>query len=146
MGQWLALPYLICRCHDTTLAPLQAFLAALSPPMVVPEEKLTRWHPRFNVDEVPDISPAELPRPPQEDRLTTAQEVLSTARGMLIPKVSQDQGMAPSVAGRPQTSWLSGKMSPDEGWEGSFQSHRTWGTVRCRQVGTQVWLLLLQVV
>ncbi|KAM6057634.1 DNA replication factor Cdt1 isoform 2-T2 [Chlamydotis macqueenii] len=67
----------------------KAFLAALSPPMVVPEEKLTRWHPRFNVDEVPDISPAELPRPPQEERLTTAQEVLSTARGMLIPKMEK---------------------------------------------------------
>ncbi|NXS45176.1 CDT1 factor, partial [Balaeniceps rex] len=67
----------------------KAFLAALSPPMVVPEEKLTRWHPRFNVDEVPDISPAELPRPPQEDKLTTAQEVLSTARGMLTPKMEK---------------------------------------------------------
>uniref|UniRef100_A0A8C3KA62 Chromatin licensing and DNA replication factor 1 n=1 Tax=Calidris pygmaea TaxID=425635 RepID=A0A8C3KA62_9CHAR len=67
----------------------KAFLAALRPPMVVPEEKLTRWHPRFNVDEVPDISPAELPQPPQEDRLTTAQEVLSTARGMLTPKMEK---------------------------------------------------------
>ncbi|NXM15651.1 CDT1 factor, partial [Ploceus nigricollis] len=67
----------------------KAFLAALSPPMVVPEEKLTRWHPRFNVDEVPDISPVELPRPPHEDRLSTAQEVLSTARGMLSPKMEK---------------------------------------------------------
>ncbi|NXY04362.1 CDT1 factor, partial [Pteruthius melanotis] len=67
----------------------KAFLAALSPPMVVPEEKLTRWHPRFNVDEVPDISPAELPRAPQEDRLSTAQEVLNTARGMLSPKMEK---------------------------------------------------------
>ncbi|RLV92418.1 hypothetical protein DV515_00013797 [Chloebia gouldiae] len=67
----------------------KAFLAALSPPMVVPEEKLTRWHPRFNVDEVPDISPAELPRPPHEDRLSTAQEVLSAARGMLSPKMEK---------------------------------------------------------
>ncbi|NWI97767.1 CDT1 factor, partial [Pitta sordida] len=67
----------------------KAFLAALSPPMVVPEEKLTRWHPRFNVDEVPDISPAELPQPPQENRLSTAQEVLSTARGMLSPKMEK---------------------------------------------------------
>nr|XP_031361759.1 DNA replication factor Cdt1 [Lonchura striata domestica] len=67
----------------------KAFLAALSPPMVVPEEKLTRWHPRFNVDEVPDISPAELPRPPREDRLSTAQEVLSAARGMLSPKMEK---------------------------------------------------------
>ncbi|XP_061216019.1 DNA replication factor Cdt1 [Neopsephotus bourkii] len=67
----------------------KAFLAALSPPMVVPEEKLTRWHPRFNVDEVPDIIPAELPRPPQEDRVTTAQEVLSRAQGMLSPKMEK---------------------------------------------------------
>ncbi|NXO03425.1 CDT1 factor, partial [Rhinopomastus cyanomelas] len=67
----------------------KAFLAALSPPMVVPEDKLTRWHPRFNVDEVPDISPAELPQPPQENRLTTVQEVLSTARGMLSPKMEK---------------------------------------------------------
>ncbi|NXK48310.1 CDT1 factor, partial [Chauna torquata] len=66
-----------------------AFLATLSPPMVVPEDKLTRWHPRFNVDEVPDISPAELPRPPQEDRITTAQEVLSTAQGMMTPKMEK---------------------------------------------------------
>uniref|UniRef100_A0A8B9DAB2 Chromatin licensing and DNA replication factor 1 n=1 Tax=Anser cygnoides TaxID=8845 RepID=A0A8B9DAB2_ANSCY len=66
-----------------------AFLAALTPPMVVPEDKLTRWHPRFNVDEVPDISPAELPRPPQEDRITTAQELLSTARGTMIPKMEK---------------------------------------------------------
>ncbi|XP_069724846.1 DNA replication factor Cdt1 isoform X2 [Phaenicophaeus curvirostris] len=67
----------------------KAFLAALNPPMVVPEEKLTRWHPRFNVDEVPDISPAELPQPPQEDRPSTAQEVLSSARGMLTPKMEK---------------------------------------------------------
>ncbi|NXG46937.1 CDT1 factor, partial [Psilopogon haemacephalus] len=67
----------------------KAFLATLNPPMVVPEEKLTRWHPRFKVDEVPDISPAELPQPPQEDRLSTAQEVLNTARGMLTPKMEK---------------------------------------------------------
>ncbi|NWH56360.1 CDT1 factor, partial [Geococcyx californianus] len=70
----------------------KAFLAALNPPMVVPDEKLTRWHPRFKVDEVPDISPAQLPQPPQEDKLTTAQEVLSTARGMLTPKMEKALG------------------------------------------------------
>lgn len=102
-GQWLPLR---SWCRDTALALLQAFLAALSPPMVVPEEKLTRWHPRFNVDEVPDISPAELPRPPQEDRLSTAQEVLSTARGMLSPKVRQGQGLALSVPPLGRCEWL----------------------------------------
>jgi len=122
MGERPSPLYLARRCRDAALAPLQAFLAALSPPMVVPEEKLTRWHPRFNVDEVPDISPAELPRPPHEDRLTTAQEVLSTARGMLTPKVGPDRGLAPSASGGPQTSRLSGEMFPVRAWEASSQS------------------------
>uniref|UniRef100_A0A8C9MAV3 CDT1 Geminin-binding domain-containing protein n=1 Tax=Panthera tigris altaica TaxID=74533 RepID=A0A8C9MAV3_PANTA len=37
----------------------RAFLASLNPPMVVPEDQLTRWHPHFNVDEVPDIEPPQ---------------------------------------------------------------------------------------
>lgn len=60
--------------------------------MVVPEERLTRWHPRFNVDEVPDIEPAELPRPPATEKVATAQEVLARARGLMSPRVRLCQG------------------------------------------------------
>lgn len=67
----------------------QAFLASLQPPLVVPDGKLTRWHPRFRVDEVPDVPPAELPQPPQVDKLTTAQEVLTKARSMMTPKMEK---------------------------------------------------------
>jgi chromatin licensing and DNA replication factor 1 len=67
--------------------PLQAFLASLNPPMAVPEDQLTRWHPRFNVDQVPDIEPAELPQPPTTEKLTTAQEVLARARSLMSPRV-----------------------------------------------------------
>ncbi|XP_069824605.1 DNA replication factor Cdt1 [Dendropsophus ebraccatus] len=67
----------------------KTFLASLNPPMVVPDNELTRWHPRFNVDEVPDVVPAELPQPPQVERLTTAQEVLNKARGMMTPKMEK---------------------------------------------------------
>ncbi|NXD13756.1 CDT1 factor, partial [Nothocercus nigrocapillus] len=67
----------------------KAFLASLSPALAVPDDRLTRWHPRFNVDDVPDIPPAELPRPPQADRIATAQEVLSTARGAMTPKMEK---------------------------------------------------------
>ncbi|XP_028931058.1 DNA replication factor Cdt1 isoform X2 [Ornithorhynchus anatinus] len=67
----------------------RAFLASLSPPLAVPDDKLTRWHPRFNVDEVPDVVPAQLPQPPQTDKLTTAQEVLAKARTMLSPKMEK---------------------------------------------------------
>lgn len=55
--------------------------------MVVPEDQLTRWHPRFNVDEVPDIEPAELPQPPTTENVATAQEVLAQARSLMSPRV-----------------------------------------------------------
>ncbi|CAH7049416.1 DNA replication factor Cdt1 [Phodopus roborovskii] len=67
----------------------KAFLASLNPPMAVPEDQLTRWHPRFNVDEVPDIEPAELPQPPVMEKLSTAQEVLARARSLMSPKMEK---------------------------------------------------------
>uniref|UniRef100_A0A8D0GRB0 Chromatin licensing and DNA replication factor 1 n=1 Tax=Sphenodon punctatus TaxID=8508 RepID=A0A8D0GRB0_SPHPU len=67
----------------------KAFLASLHPPMVVPDGKLTRWHPRFNVDEMPDIVPVELPQSPVVEKLTTAQDVLNQAHSMLTPKMEK---------------------------------------------------------
>nr|XP_035975731.1 DNA replication factor Cdt1 [Halichoerus grypus] len=67
----------------------RAFLASLNPPMVVPEDQLTRWHPRFNVDDVPDIEPAELPQPPATEKLATAREVLARARSLLSPRMEK---------------------------------------------------------
>ncbi|XP_018421980.1 PREDICTED: DNA replication factor Cdt1 [Nanorana parkeri] len=67
----------------------KAFLETLNPPLVVPDAQLTRWHPRFNVDEVPDVVPAELPQSPQVEKLTTAQDVLNKARGMMTPKMEK---------------------------------------------------------
>nr|XP_029497214.1 DNA replication factor Cdt1-like [Oncorhynchus nerka] len=68
----------------------KAFLAKLNPPIRVPDDKLTRWHPRFNVDEVPNVLPGELPQPPRgAEKLTTAQEVLDKARSTMTPKVEK---------------------------------------------------------
>ncbi|XP_060767968.1 DNA replication factor Cdt1 isoform X2 [Neoarius graeffei] len=67
----------------------KVFLASLNPPLVVPDEKLTRWHPKFNVDEVPSIPPSDLPQPPQTEKLTTAQEVLDRARSLMTPKMEK---------------------------------------------------------
>ncbi|XP_047678221.1 DNA replication factor Cdt1 [Tachysurus fulvidraco] len=65
------------------------FLASLNPALVIPDNKLTRWHPKFNVDEVPNILPSELPQPPQTEKLTTAQEVLDRARSLMTPKMEK---------------------------------------------------------
>ncbi|KAJ8785948.1 hypothetical protein J1605_006908 [Eschrichtius robustus] len=67
----------------------RAFLASLNPPMEVPEDQLTRWHPRFNVDEVPDVEPAELPQPPAVEKLASAQEVLARARSLMSPRMEK---------------------------------------------------------
>ncbi|TSK20073.1 DNA replication factor Cdt1 [Bagarius yarrelli] len=67
----------------------KVFLASLTPPLVVPDDKLTRWHPKFNVDEVPNILPSDLPQPPQTEKLTTAQEVLDRARSLMTPKMEK---------------------------------------------------------
>lgn len=67
----------------------RAFLESLDSRLVVADDSITRWHPRFNVDTVPDIPPAELPQPPQVNTLTTAQDVLNKARGMMTPKMEK---------------------------------------------------------
>ncbi|XP_045149540.1 DNA replication factor Cdt1 [Echinops telfairi] len=67
----------------------KAFLATLKPPLEVPDDLLTRWHPRFNVDEVSDIEPAELPQPPATEQLATAQELLSRARNLMSPRMER---------------------------------------------------------
>lgn len=65
----------------------QTFLSSLVPPMVVPADRLTRWHPRFNVDTLPAVELSLLPQPPQMEKLSTAQEVLEKARSLITPKV-----------------------------------------------------------
>lgn len=56
------------------------FLATLDPPMVIPDDKLTRWHPEFEIEKVPEVECAKLPEIPNTDKLSSAQDVLSKAR------------------------------------------------------------------
>ncbi|XP_026165717.1 DNA replication factor Cdt1 [Mastacembelus armatus] len=67
----------------------KVFLSSLVPPVSVPEDKLTRWHPHFNVDTVPAVQTSVLPQPPHMDKLATAQEVLDKARSLITPKMEK---------------------------------------------------------
>jgi chromatin licensing and DNA replication factor 1 len=55
--------------------------------MSLDADKIMRWHPRFKLNNIPDIEPAELPKPPNAKKLTTAAEVLEQAMGNLNPRV-----------------------------------------------------------
>ncbi|KAM9345093.1 DNA replication factor Cdt1 [Symphorus nematophorus] len=67
----------------------KGFLSSLVPAVSVPEDKLTRWHPRFNVDTVPAVQTSSLPQPPHTEKLATAQEVLDKARSLITPKMEK---------------------------------------------------------
>ncbi|XP_061646224.1 DNA replication factor Cdt1 [Phyllopteryx taeniolatus] len=65
------------------------FLSSLVPQVCVPEEKLTRWHPKFNVDTLPAVQASLLPQPPCIDKLISAQEVLDKAHSFITPKMEK---------------------------------------------------------
>ncbi|XP_076021361.1 DNA replication factor Cdt1 [Genypterus blacodes] len=94
-------PLLLASCllerrrifHSNLLAIVKQhhkdFLSSLVPAVTVPEDKLTRWHPRFNVDTVPAVSASDLPQPPHTEKMATAQEVLDKARSLITPKMEK---------------------------------------------------------
>nr|AUG68262.1 Cdt1 [Platynereis dumerilii] len=55
------------------------FLNNLPKPLSIPDDKLTRWHPAFKVDEVPDVPLSDLPAPPDVKKFSSASEVLQHA-------------------------------------------------------------------
>ncbi|GBP19010.1 DNA replication factor Cdt1 [Eumeta japonica] len=56
------------------------YLQTLDPPMLIPDDKLTRWHPEFELEKVPDVECAKLPEIPSTETYSTAQDVLAKAR------------------------------------------------------------------
>jgi len=70
----------ICLQHH------QKFLLGLAPPVVVPADKqITRWHPTFKIDEIPDILPDDdaLPIKPTTDKISSARDVIAKAQNIL---------------------------------------------------------------
>lgn len=58
------------------------FLLSLDPPMEIPRDKITRWHPEFDIEKIPDVEESELPKEPEEEKMTTGQEVLEKAKSL----------------------------------------------------------------
>ncbi|KAM4730333.1 LOW QUALITY PROTEIN: DNA replication factor Cdt1 [Anableps anableps] len=79
--------------HENMIAVVKqhhkTFLSSLVPPVSVPEDSLTRWHPRFNVDTVPAVQVSLLPLPPHVEKVSTAQEVLEKTRSLITPKMEK---------------------------------------------------------
>jgi chromatin licensing and DNA replication factor 1 len=54
----------------------QDFLQSLDPPLTISRDQLTRWHPEFGVDQVPEIEPDALPIAPNMEKCYSAKDVL----------------------------------------------------------------------
>lgn len=57
------------------------FCSTLEPPIVIPDNKLVRWHAEFDLDQIPEIETAKLPLPSTE-KYSSAQDVLTKARDL----------------------------------------------------------------
>ncbi|XP_002405024.4 DNA replication factor Cdt1-like [Ixodes scapularis] len=95
--------------HDLLLSLVmrhhQAYLSTLSPPVTVPSSAITRWHPKFPLDDVPPVSPAVLPECPLEKGSSSAQDVLNNVKGRLNERVEKAlQGLAQKQKGQQQVS------------------------------------------
>lgn len=58
------------------------FLKSLDPPMNIDRKKLTRWHPEFDLEACPEVQRGDLPKPPEQEKIASAKEMLSTARNL----------------------------------------------------------------
>ncbi|PSN40984.1 hypothetical protein C0J52_11001 [Blattella germanica] len=70
------------RLLEITKHHHEEYLQSLDPPLVIPLDQVTRWHPQFEVDLVPDIEPESLPQPPNIEKYSTAKDVLARAKNL----------------------------------------------------------------
>lgn len=70
-----------------TMSHHRHYLTTNHPSLLVEDKAITRWHPCFHLDEVPEINPSPLPEAPKADTYTTAQDVLDRARQKMAPRV-----------------------------------------------------------
>ncbi|KAM3966347.1 chromatin licensing and DNA replication factor double parked [Aphomia sociella] len=69
------------------------YLSSLDPPMVIPDNKLVRWHPEFELEKVPDVDCAKLPELPNTEKFSSAQDVLAKARDLFKCNTKMERAM-----------------------------------------------------
>lgn len=70
------------------------FLRDLQPPLIIAKNKVTRWHPDFDLEGCPSIELASLPQPPNVEKYSSAKDILSTARNLFNCGTPMEKAMA----------------------------------------------------
>lgn len=72
----------------------EKFLKTLVPPIILPVgKKVTRWHPEFDLENVPDIERGYIPQPPNVEKYSSAKDILSTARNLFNCATPMEKAM-----------------------------------------------------
>ncbi|XP_066290953.1 DNA replication factor Cdt1-like isoform X1 [Branchiostoma lanceolatum] len=92
------------------------FIQTLAPSPSVSDAALTKWHPKFPLDKVPDVEPSPLPLPPNVQKYSTAQDVLDQARGKILPRVKKALQkvalLSPKDTDKPKSNTLTAASTP----------------------------------
>lgn len=78
---------------DKTKTYHQEFLSSLDPPLIISKIRITRWHPEFDIERIPDIEISELPTPPQEQTFTNGKDILEKAIKMFNCNARMEQAL-----------------------------------------------------
>ncbi|KAJ8688387.1 hypothetical protein QAD02_024182 [Eretmocerus hayati] len=82
----------------------EQFLQSLEKPMKIDKDKVTRWHPEFDVDSCKDIEKAELPQPPVQEKLSSATDVLHRAHRLFNDNSRMKRALEKLTANQIQNS------------------------------------------
>lgn len=75
---------------DHVMQHHKEFLSTLDPPIKISSAKqITRWHPKFPLDKLPEVPTSSLPIPPEVYVYHSARDVLDKQRGKLNPRVEE---------------------------------------------------------
>ncbi|XP_003741852.1 DNA replication factor Cdt1 [Galendromus occidentalis] len=67
----------------------QQFIDKHMPGSEIPMEALKRWHPKFRLDEIPDITEAEVPKLPDSSETPKAKDILERVRGKFSVRIEK---------------------------------------------------------
>jgi len=78
----------------------------------VDDKKIIRWHPKFHVDDVPDVAEAELPQAPVVKTYNSAHDVLEKARDMIAPRVRRLHYISQNITLTLMLFWVNRQNKP----------------------------------
>ncbi|XP_015593810.1 DNA replication factor Cdt1 [Cephus cinctus] len=91
----------------------EKFLLGLEMPMVIKKEKITRWHPEFDVESCKEIERAELPEPPNVDKASSAKDVLEKAKTLFNCNTRMEKALQRLVEARMTSKSTSSPLTLD---------------------------------